>query len=146
MPVWPFLMALAACFTLWGARLQAWHIPALVLCGYISARCVVLATPEQYVEVLLCASWLFWCALMVYKGGQVPAFFYALSALTYPVLLTFGFRLEYMGFAAVLAEAFAALALLAVGGGLFGLANHPNRDLPGPLVWALDHSHGFARS
>lgn len=143
MPVWPFLMAICAGFTLWGWRHNAWEIPALALCGYIAMRAVSTYAPHGYVEVIGCASWLFFAAVMIHRGGEVPGFFYALSAMTYPVLLVFGFRLEYMGLSAFIAEFFAALALLSIGGGIHGMAHTP-RDSSGYMAWVKSHSIGMA--
>jgi hypothetical protein len=143
MPYWPLVMAVAAGLTAWGWRHNAWEIPAIVFCGYVLMRLVVTYVPPEYIEVTACASWLFFAALMVYRGGELPGFLYALSGLTYPVLLVFGRKLEYMGLASIVAETFAALALLSIGGGVYGMANPP-RDSSRPLAWLQGHSVGVA--
>ena len=130
MPVWPFMMATAAALTIWGLRHNAWHAPALALCAYVAMRVVMSHVPETFIEVVACALWLFFAALMVYKGAAVPGLFFALSAMTYPVLLVFGYRIEYMGFAPFVAEFFAVCALLSIGGGIYGMAN-PAGDICG---------------
>ena len=139
MPVWPFFIAISAGLTLWGWRHGAWQIPAIALCGYIAMRLLIIYSPQGYVEVIGCASWLIFAGLMVYKGGAIPGFFYALSALTYPTLFTFGFRIEHMGLSPIIADLFAALALISIGGGIYGLAN--------PLAYRsglLDRVQGYS--
>lgn len=131
MPVWPFLMALSAGLTLWGWRVNAWHVPALSLLGYVGMRGIIWGMPAEVHEVAGCTWWICVCALMAMKGGHVPAFFYALSAMTYPMLLIFGFRMEYMGLSPIISECFAALALLSIGGGLYGLERHSGADSGG---------------
>lgn len=121
-PFWPFLMGAAALLTVWGAALGAWKAPALALIGYIGARAVIMGVPEWTHEVALCTLWLSITAAMGYNGAWVPSFFYTLSACTYPALLIFGVRLEYLGLSAIVAECFAVLALLSIGGGLGGVA------------------------
>lgn len=143
MPFWPFLVLASAGLTLWGWRHNAWLLPALALCGYAAMRLIVAYCPTDYIEVAGCASWLFFAALMVYKGGEVPGFFYALSALTYPVLLVFGFRLDYMALSPVIADTFAAFALLSIGGGIHGMVNSLG-DNRGSVAWLKSHSMGVA--
>ncbi len=144
MPFWPFLMASAAGLALWGLPRDAWHIPAIVLCGYVAARAIVTLVPSNFIEVVLCASWLFFCVLMLIRGGEIPAFFFALSALTYPVLLLLGMRIQYMGVVPIVSDGLSILALLSIGGGLFGMApsdSGPDR----PNNWLANHSLGLAR-
>jgi hypothetical protein len=143
MPVWPFLMGIAALLTLWGWRVGAIAIPLLALVGYVGMRAVV-QLPPAYIEVVGAAWWLVICALMLGKGGEIPAFFYALSALTYPVMLIFGFRMSYMGLSPIVAECFAALALLSIGGGIYGVASGSIGDRTGLVAWAASHSAGVA--
>lgn len=144
MPVWPFLMAVTAGLALWGWRHNAWEVPVVALSGYVAMRFVVNFTPASYTEIAGCASWLFFAYIMLRLGAWVPGFFYALSALTYPALLVFGFRLEYMGLTPVIAEIFAVLALISIGGGIYGVANSANPDGPRVLSWITSHSVGVA--
>lgn len=142
MPVWPFLMGVTALLTAWGAYAGAWKVPALALLGYILMRGVV--SLDAYQEIVACALWLFIAAGMVKIGGAIPGFFFALSALVYPALFIVGFRIEYMGLIAVLADGFAILALLSIGGGYLGMAHYsPDRD-SGILAWIADHALGVA--
>ena len=143
MQVWPVIIVITAGLTLWGWRHNAWQIPAIALCGYIAMRFVVTYSAAGFVEVAGCTSWLLFASLMVYKGGGVPGFFYALSALTYPALLVFGFRLDYMGLSPIIAEIFAALALLSIGGGIYGMANF-SVDNHRFLAWVQSNSMGVA--
>lgn len=143
MAVWPFIMAIVATLTLWGWFRNAWEVPAIALCGYIAMRAIVTYTPEAYIEVAACTSWLFFAAIMVSRGGAIPGFFYTLSALTYPALMVFGFRLHYMGFSPIIAEVFAAFALLSIGGGIYGMAD-TRVGYSRFLGWLSHHSVGMA--
>lgn len=143
MPVWPILMIITAGLTLWGWRHNAWEVPAIAFCGYIAMRALVAYTPAAFLEVAGCALWLFFAAIMVYRGGAIPGFFYALSALTYPILLIFGFSIEYMGLAPIIADVFAACALLSIGGGIYGVANS-NLDRSGFLDRVQGYTVGMA--
>lgn len=125
MPFWPFLIAITAGLIFWGWRHNAWEMPAIALCGYIAMRGVVTFSPVGYVEIIGGTSWLLFAAIMIYRGGAIPGFFFTLSALTYPALLVFGFRLDYMGLSPIIAEIFAALALLSIGGGIYGISHSP---------------------
>ncbi|MGB1215906.1 MAG: hypothetical protein ACPG4X_21240 [Pikeienuella sp.] len=143
MAVWPFLMGFAAILTLWGWRHEAWVIPVLALCGYVAMRLNISLFPQSVNEIVGCALWLFIAAIMVYKGGAVPGLFFCLSALTYPALLVFGFKIEYMGLAPVIADSFAILAMLTIGGGLYGLSDSRG-DNHRILFWLKGHSLGVA--
>ena len=127
-PIWPIWMTISAALMLWGLRHNAWQIPALALCGYLGMRFVIYATPQGYHEVIASSLWLCIGGLMMYKGAWVPGFLFVLSAMTYPVFLTFGLRIEYMGLLPIFADFFAALALISIAGGLYGMATDPPRD------------------
>lgn len=146
MPVWPFLIAITACLMLWGARHGAWLIPALALGGYVGMRAIIWGLPSGWHEVAGCTLWLCVAAAMMCFKGWVPGFFYALSGLTYPVMLIFGFRIEYLGLSPIIAEVFALLALLSIGGGIAGLArhNHAAGDPDRPISWVVSYSAGVA--
>jgi hypothetical protein len=135
-------MGFAAILTLLGWRLGPWHVPALALLGYVLMRGVILFVPDWLHEIAGCTLWLCIAMAMGYKGGAVPGLLYAASALTYPVLLTFGYRMEYMGLSPIIAEAFAVCALLWIGGGIGGVVISANRDMLG----FMDRPHGAAVS
>lgn len=137
-------MALTAGLTLWGWRNGAWEIPALALAGYVGMRAVMAWVPAEYIELSACTLWLMIAAIMVFRGGDLPGFLYALSALTYVVFLTFGFPIKYMGLSPIIAESFAALALLCIGGGIYGMANPAGHSFRS-LAWVQNHSVGMAR-
>ncbi len=157
MPVWPLLIAITACLTVWGWRHNAWEVPAIALCGYIAMRGVVTFSPDAYVDIYIfgktstlgyleisaCTSWLLFSGVMIKRGGVIPGFFFTLSALTYPALLIFGFRLQYMGLSPIIAEFFAALALLSIGGGIYGVA-YPTGYRSGFLDRMATYSVGMA--
>ena len=142
MPVWPFFVVATIGLTIWGWRHSAWDIPALALCGYIATRLSVAYVPTAYLEIVICALWLLVAAIMLYRGGAIPGFFFALSALTYPTLLIFGFRIEYMGLTPFIADAFAVLALLTIGGGIYGMAFNSSTVNSRALGWVQSHSVG----
>lgn len=146
MPVWPFLIAITVALTLWGWRYGVWIIPALALGGYLGMRGVIWGLPGGWHEVAGCTLWLCVAAAMMYFKGWVPGFFYALSGLTYPVMLLFGFRIEYMGLSPIIAEVFAALALLSIGGGVAGHARHNHADShpDRPVPWMAAYTVGMA--
>ena len=136
-------MGAAFLLTLAGWRHGAWVIPALAFVGYVGMRGVMTWVPNELREVAACTWWLCIVGPMMYKGGHVPGVFYAMSALTYPALLLFGFRLEYLGLSPIIAEAFAVLALLSIGGGIVGMA-YPHLDRRGFLAWLSANSLGVA--
>lgn len=146
MPVWPFLIAITVALTFWGWRHGVWVIPALALGGYVAMRGIIWGLPPELHEIAGCALWLCVAGAMMYFKGWVPGFFYGLSGLTYPVLLTFGFRIEYMGLSPIIAEVFAALALLSIGGGIAGYAFHnsANRNSDRPIPWVVSFTAGVA--
>lgn len=144
MPVWPFLMGFTALLAAIGWRVGAWHVPALALLGYIGMRGVIWGLPPNTHEVAGCTLWLIVAVAMGYKGGAVPGLLYALSALTYPTLLIFGFRLEYMGLSPIIAEAFAVCALLWIGGGIGGMVISAGRNPDRPMVGATGHQVSLA--
>jgi hypothetical protein len=78
--------------------------------------------------------------------GTLPAFFWTLSALTYPVFLVLGVRIEWLGISPVLAEIFAACAIVSVGGGLRGMALDTLGRAGRPLVRGGYHRAGVADS
>lgn len=145
MPPWAILMLITAALVFWGWLNGAWEIPALALCGYIGTRLAVAYAPTEYLEVVICAVWLFFAAIMIYRGGAIPGFFFVFSALTYPVLFVIGYRIEFMGLTPFIADAFAVLALLTIGGGIYGVANSTTAN-SGVVGWFQSHSVGMATS
>lgn len=144
MPVWPVLMVATAALVLFGWRRGAWQAPAIVFVGYAVTRWIVATFDPAFMEVSICALWLSISATLVYRGSMVPALFLTLSALTYPVFLLFGFRLEYMGLVPIVADGFAIFALLSIGGGIVGLAAHTDHDNSRTLHRQVAHSGGVA--
>lgn len=129
-PFWPWLIAISFGLTAWGAAQGRATVPALVLACYLLHRALPFVAPDGWLEVASCTLWLCFCIVMAYLGGGVPAFFYTLSAITYPIFLIFGVRISYMGLSPIVAEVFALLALLSIGGGLAGVVPHSVGDLP----------------
>lgn len=149
MPVWPFMMAIAASLALWGWRHDAWQAPAIALVGYFGMRCVIEFLPQNYHEVAGCAWWLIICCALASKGNAIlPAMFYALSALTYPVCLLIGHRIVYMGLSPIIAEVFALLALFTMGWGISARAGSYNSDsdIRGPVLGVAIPEVGVAQS
>ena len=125
---WIIPATLCAALTIWGAVIGrgAWAVPALALLAYAGVRAIVSHLPPSAHEVAVCAFWLCVCLVMVkLPSGALPAFFWTLSALTYPVLLIWGVRIDWLSPSPVLAEIFAACAIVSVGGGLRGMASDP---------------------
>ena len=139
-------MGFTIILTLLGWRHGAWQVPALALAGYVGMRGVMMLLPASIHEVAGCTLWLCVAVAMGYKGGAVPGLLYAGSALTYPVLLIFGYRLEYMGLSPIIAEVFAISALLWIGGGIGGMVINANRDMHRPMVGSAGHSASLATS
>lgn len=126
MPYWPIPMTLAALLLLCGIRWGGWFAPLVVLLTYIAMRGVMSYVSAPFVEVASCTLWLCCAAILCYKGAWVTGFFFALSGATYPALLIIGFRMEYMGLSPIIAAIFGLLALVGIGGGIYGLASGDN--------------------
>jgi hypothetical protein len=116
--------------TLWGWRYGAWQAPAIMLMGYIGMRVAVHTTPD---ELLILAGFYWWLCvicLLVMIGAYLPAAL-LLPAIGFGLLMgSLGFRIEWMGLIPVVEEVFALLAILATGGGIYGLSHHWD-DSPG---------------
>jgi len=143
MPIWPIWMTISACLTLWGALHNAWVVPAMALAGYIGTRLIIYSFDPSLHEVAICSLWLIVASGMMYQGAWIPGFFFTLSALTYPLLLPVGFRIEYMSLMPIMADIFAVLALLSIGGGIFGISR-ASLDSGKPYHWVVSHSSGVA--
>ena len=127
MPFWPWYMAACVGLILWGYRAgAAVFAPVAILCGLIVMRFVVLL-PDHARELAAFTPWLCVAYILMYKGAWLPGVLCLLSGATYPVLLTLGLRIEYLGLAPIIADAFLIAAL-----GLWGLAIYShtsdNRD------------------
>lgn len=148
MPFWPFISGIAVALTFWGWRHDAWQIPAIAVVGYVGMRAIVISVDPNYHEITGCMWWLVICCWLALFGGFAPALLYAASALTYPVMLLFGFRMEYMGLSPIIAEVFALLALLSIGGGIYGKSRDADfsRDHPGSSDRSMAHQNYMAQS
>lgn len=126
---WPLPLSVLIGLALWGWWRQGpWLPPAICALGYLGARAVIHFAPQMTHEVILCALWLCLAVVLVYLGAKVPAFFVVCSAMAYPVLMLVGLRIEWMGVAPIIAEVCMALAMLAMGGSIHGMAD-PRRDV-----------------
>lgn len=148
MPVWPFMLSIAAALCIWGRRHGAWVWAALAVAGYIGMRAIIYSTPQQVVELSACMWWIVIACCMAVAGGFLPALLYAASALTYPVMMIFGFRIEYMGLSPVVSELFALLALLSIGGDIHGKSRKHNSTsgCSGDTNRQVAYSHDMAKS
>lgn len=120
MPMWPFLMgycALCAAFGLYLGR-GAWIVPAILLGGYIAARVLVGAFGHPVLEFSFFALWATVAILVASTGAHFTGLMFMGAAVLYPVFVTFGYRLEYLGLLPVLSDVLAIIGLLGVGGGL----------------------------
>lgn len=122
MPYWPIPVVLTAIILLFGLRYGAWLAPLIVLAGYAAMRGVIAQVPVELHEIAGCTLWLLVGAVLCYKGAWVPGFFYTLSGMTYPALLVFGFKIEYMGLSPIIAAIFGLCALLGMGLGILALS------------------------
>lgn len=139
MPFWPILWAICAGLTIWGWRHSDWAVPLSALVSYITVRGLTKAiTHAPTVDVWgvefgvlgMCVSlvWVSVSMLWAMSGAHIPAAFYTLSALVYPATMALGVHLEYMSVSAILAEIFALLGLLSIGGGIYSASRNSNPD------------------
>lgn len=124
MPFWPFLIAASGGFAVWGWRIGggAYRVPLILLATYCLVRLIIWGMHPETHEVAMPILWACSALLIAYAGAPVVAVFFLLSGMTYPAMLLFGFRIEYMGLSPIIAEIFAILGLITLGGGLAGLA------------------------
>lgn len=122
MPFWPFLMGSAAVLAIWGLRHDAWKVPALAFAGYAAVRWAVVTFPAALHEVTFCLIWLCVASAMTLCRAYVPAFFYALAGLAYPVGLLLGSPAGYLHLSSIISALCDVLALLAIGGGIAGIS------------------------
>ena len=139
-------MGAAALLTFWGAFRNAWEAPFIMLMGYVGTRIVVQLVNTPFLEVSICALWLCVAAVMVYRGFAIPGLLLTFSALSYPVFLTFGLRLEYMAITPIVADIFAVCAMVWIGGTIYGSGHHSRSDNLGNLGGPLAYQEGVAKS
>lgn len=141
MAFWPFLMGAAGGLTLWGLRHDAWKVPAIALAGYVAMRFAENYVPSRFKEVAYCTIWLVAAYGMAVARGYVPAFFYALAGLAY-LLFVVGLNAGYLSFTSSLSFLCDVLALISIGGGLYGLERYSGADGGGvrPVGWFVAHS------
>lgn len=149
-PFWPVMMGLAGVLTIAGVMVGrgAWIVPALALGGYVATRIVVETVPatSAWDEIIICAVWLCVSGLMMYAKAWVPGALYALSAMTYPAFVVFGLHIGWLAPPNIIAEVFAILALVFIGGSIGGTIYRPRsrRHLRRPDNRMVPHSLGMA--
>jgi hypothetical protein len=141
-PFWPWFIITAVALLIAGVRRKAWRVPAIALAG--EAAAIFIFRFSAVPELMLCTSWLFFALAMGYAGGKVPAFFYALAGLTSGTMFLIGFGLVPFGVSPILIDVFSALALLSVGGGIYGLLPDGRADGNGLLYRRKDTQVGLA--
>lgn len=120
LPFWPFVMGVAGLLFLAGLRCGAWKAPLIVLCGYLAMRGVMTWADDPVQEHAAFFVWFFvFLGLAVGLRAYIPGLAYLMSGSVYPVMSWFGFPIEYLGLAPIIAELFAMLALTSMGGGLY---------------------------
>lgn len=151
---WPAPATVALLCLIFGAKKGVWQVPLAVVAGYAATRLCVEFLPPVTHEVGICLIWLCVAISLYLLDDPVPAVLFALSGLAYPAVLLGGivattwgltslplstFKVTWLGIGPIIAEIFAALALLIIGGGIGGLyfnsdssdrAGHPS----GPIA------------
>ena len=141
MPYWPIPVTITIALIVAGVRVGAHRVPALVLLGYLAARLwITFGSPVAH-EVGMGLIWAIVAMGLIKLHSYIPATAFLLSGATYPSLKLLGFQLEYLGLMAVIAELFAVVALLGIGGGIAGLYyNRRHSGLPSGLSAFLVNS------
>lgn len=140
MPYWPLPMGLCALLLVWGIGVGAWRVPAVALTAYVVVRLWVTRADPATHEIGIAMIWIAACLVLYKLHFYIPATAFLLSAATYPALYILGFRLEYLGLMAVIAELFAIVALLSIGGGLGTLTfNHSSDSRHSGIIHNLAH-------
>lgn len=121
LPFWPFVTGTAAllfAFGLWVGN-GAWKAPLIVLCAYAAMRAIMTYAADPVQEHAAFLIWVVAASALAAIRAWVPALAYFCSGATYPVMQLFGFPIEYLGLAPIIAELFAMAALISMGGGLY---------------------------
>lgn len=122
LPFWPLFTSGAALLVAWGLWVGkgAWRAPAAILAGYGAMRAVMTYAADPVQEHAAFLVWAVAAIVLIYNlKAWLPGVCYLLSGATYPVFVLFGFPIEYIGLAPIVAEMFALFALISMGGGLY---------------------------
>lgn len=123
MPFWPWYMLACAALMAFGYRRGGMAVPAIILCGLLAMRGVMWGLDPAMRELSAYTVWLCVAVALMYKGAWVPGALCLLSGVTYPTLLVLGVRIEYLGLAPIIADAFLIAAIIS---GWRGMAQHSN--------------------
>lgn len=150
-PFWPIWICVVSFYTVWGAFVGSWKAPALVLCGYLGMRGVIWGLDPIAHEVAGFLVWAVVAALLYRVKAYIPGLIYLISGAVYPLMVLFGFQIEYLGLAPIIADVIALFALIAMGGGLYERSLNTSRRSDGRLIRRLgtffsDASLGMAPS
>ena len=128
MPFWPLYMIAAFVLAIWGYRAGAWVAPVLMLAGMFGMRVIAWTIDPALHAVASCTLWLFIAVVLVHKRAWLPAFFLALSGMSYGIFWLAGFEYGVFSIMPIVADLFWWLALLSIGGGLLASTRN-NRSL-----------------
>ena len=121
-PFWPIFSGAAGllfCAGLYVGK-GAWKAPLVVMFGYAAMRVVMTWAGDPVQEHAAFFVWfVVFLVLSVRLRAYIPGFAYLMSGSVYPVMAWFGFPIEYLGLAPIIAELFAMAALISMGGGLY---------------------------
>lgn len=123
MPFWPWYMAACAALIIYGHKRGGMAVPALILCGLVAMRGVMWGLDPMWRELAAYTVWLCVAMSLMYKGAWVPGALCLLSGVTYPTLLVLGVRIEYLGLAPIIADAFLIAAIFV---GWLGMGEYSN--------------------
>lgn len=123
MPFWPWYMAACVALMIYGHNRGGFIVPAIILFGLIGMRGVMWGLDPAFREVSAYILWLSVAILLMYKGAWVPGALCLLSGVTYPTLLVLGVRIEYLGLAPIVADAFLIAAIFI---GWLGMGQYSN--------------------
>lgn len=151
MAYWPFVMSIAGILTIAGtlAGNGAWRAPLIALFAYIATRIAVENIPstETWDEISVCTIWLCASAFMMYHRAWVPGVLFTFSALTYPIFVIFGIHIGWLSLPNIIAEVFAGLALISIGGRISGvILSSSSGNSCRSDNWFLAHSLGLAKN
>lgn len=142
-PFWPWYMLACAAPMALGYKRGGMAVPALILCGLISMRGVMWGLDPAMRELAAYTVWLCVAVALMYKGAWVSGALCLLSGVTYPTLLVLGVRIEYLGLAPIIADAFLIAAIFS---GWHGMAqrSNPGANRAGLVVNCASHAAGMA--